>query len=343
MLDVFEILRIGIFWRTETLIGITFTLFFNGGSFQGRKQPNQNRSRETIMPSHVSPRRSCIGLTAILPSCFQIHSLPPWTAATKIGTQGRKTGKNGAGEENRASGNFSRAKYHADWLEVMKFWWLIKCKKIYRLRPSALPFLLFFSSWSPSPASRASFLLHFSFVSRSFRGAAGFAKWTEERLKGAKGDVGVKFKTPGNRLGTLEESTTNCTPASLFLCLRLGPLSNPRESHFPRLNVPFHGKIPLYSQKHCYSIDENVDFVDFNYPDGSQMNVWSRVINFCMWTEVLDTACHLRDGLVSISDPPRFFYRWLNCCRLIDINEHQSSNIDNYWWSVLKLVMGSKF
>lgn len=245
MLDVFGILCIGIFWRMETLIGITSTLFFNGGSFQERKHPNQNHSRETIMPSHVSPRRSCIGLTAILPSCFQIHSLPPWTAATKIGTQGRKSGKNGAGEENRASGNFSRAKYHADWLEVMKFWWLIKCKKIYRLRPSALPFLLFFSGWSQSPTSRASFLLHFSFVSRSFRGAAGFAKWTEERLKGAKGDVGVKFKTPGNRLGTLEESTTNCTPASLFLSFRLGPLSNPRESHFPRLNVSFRGKIPL--------------------------------------------------------------------------------------------------
>lgn len=272
-------------WRAD--IGCFWNLLANGNAYRNyfyflfqrwfflRKKASKPKSfsRDDNAVARFSAQklhRSYCNPPQLFP---QIHSLPPWTAATKIGTQGRKSGKKGAGEENRASGNFSRAKYHADWLEVMKFWWLIKCKKIYRLRPSALPFLLFFSGWSQSPASRASFLLHFSFVSRSFRGAAGFAKWTEERLKGAKGDVGVNFKTPGNRLGSLEESTTNCTTASLFLSLRLGPLSNSRESHFLRLNVSFRGKIPLYSQKHCYSIDENVDFVDFSYPDRNQLNV----------------------------------------------------------------------
>lgn len=58
------------------------------------------------------------GDAAIFLNCFQIHS------ATKIETRARReSGNNGklAGEPRANEGNFSRAKYHADWLEVMKF------------------------------------------------------------------------------------------------------------------------------------------------------------------------------------------------------------------------------
>ena len=127
----------------------------------------------------------------------------------------------------REARNFSRAKYHADWLEVMKFWWLIKCKKIYRLRPLC---------FSP-PRFSSSFVLSLivrSFVPPpppSFRGAtAGFAKWTEERLEGAKGDVGVKFKTRGNRLGNVGgEDLFFPTPLRCFSSTGT-PFEPPRDS-----------------------------------------------------------------------------------------------------------------
>lgn len=117
----------------------------------------------------------------------------------------------------REARNFSRAKYHADWLEVMKFWWLIKCKKIYRLRPlcfSPSPF----SSSFPSSSFVLSLIVRSFVPPPSFRGAtAGFANWTEERLEGAKGDVGVKFKTRGNRLGNVGgEDLLSPTPIRCF-------------------------------------------------------------------------------------------------------------------------------
>lgn len=61
------------------------------------------------------------------PSSFFSSHLWPFSKVPRKSYEGEKEGRVGA------SGNFSCAKYHADWLEVMKFWWLIKCKKIYRL------------------------------------------------------------------------------------------------------------------------------------------------------------------------------------------------------------------
>lgn len=119
------------------------------------------------------------------------------SAARRLRGRERRGEKVRAGERSERE-NFSCAKYHADWLEVMKFWWLIKCKKIYRLRhlPLSLSFScdLFLSlslslSLSLVSCSSAFWLAVFSrFPSLLFRFSpprppavvGGFASWTEE-------------------------------------------------------------------------------------------------------------------------------------------------------------------
>ena len=95
--------------------------------------------------------------------------------------------------------NFSCAKYHAGWLAVMKFWWLIKCKKIYRL--CTLP-LLASSPFRRVPSISlppALFLRLLVFL--SFSCARFLFDPCEKKEKAAAWGGGIKFETRSNRLG----------------------------------------------------------------------------------------------------------------------------------------------
>lgn len=130
------------YWNFFLMIDYSFTTDL-------RKVKIVFRTKPQIWPQIFIPRVSRIDLQSTLVVSKSILFLVAWW---RWGHGGRKSGKN-VERTRREARNFSRAKYHADWLEVMKFWWLIKCKKIYRLRP------LCFSPPPSLPARASSSLL----------------------------------------------------------------------------------------------------------------------------------------------------------------------------------------
>ena len=149
----------------------------------------------------------------------------------------RKTRRKGAcGKTKRERGNFSCAKYHADWLEVMKFWWLIKCKKIYRLRHLPLSLSLscalslslslsisLFPSLASLPSGLPSFRVfrRFSFASLHLDLPSSSAASRVERKRAVGGDD-VKFKTRGNRLGVWQRRFPPFVAATFLPLSKIG-------------------------------------------------------------------------------------------------------------------------
>lgn len=152
------------------------------------------------------------------------------SAARRLRGRERRKEKERAGERS-GRGNFSCAKYHADWLEVMKFWWLIKCKKIYRLRhlplslslSCALSPFLSLSSLASLPSGLPSFRVfrRFSFASLHLDLPSSSAASRAERKRAVGGD-GVKFKTRGNRLGVWQRRLPLFIAATFFPLSKIG-------------------------------------------------------------------------------------------------------------------------